>query len=104
MYRQLKHSLMSRLKKTTRIWLAVYPTVLVFLTIFGDALKEFPFPLGVLVSTLVVVIIVSNVTDPLVGKVFYHLRRTFRKPGLRSNAAPLVNNTAPVKRSAPSDN
>lgn len=104
MYRQLNHSFMARVKKTTRIWLAVYPTVLIFLTIFGDALKEFPFPLGVLVSTLVVVIIVSNVTDPLVGKVFYHLGRTFRKPGLHSEAAPLVNNTAPVERSAPSDN
>ncbi|MCK2165950.1 hypothetical protein [Thalassospira xiamenensis] len=104
MYRQLDHYLMARLKKTTRIWLAVYPTVLVFLTIFGDALKEFPFPLGVLVSTLVVVIIVSNFTDPLVGKVFCYLGRTFHKPGLHSKAAPMANNTAPVERSAPSDN
>lgn len=104
MYRQLNHSLMVRLKKTTRIWLAVYPTVLVFLTIFGDALKEFPFPLGVLVSTLVVVIIVSNVTDPLVGKVFCHLGRMFHKPGLQSKAVPMINNTAPVERSVPSDN
>ncbi|WP_296994749.1 hypothetical protein [Thalassospira sp. UBA1131] len=101
---QLNHSLMARLKKTTRIWIAVYPTVLVFLTIFGDAIRELPLALGIFVSTLIVVIIVSNVTEPLVGKAFYHLGSIFRKAGHTCATTPLENNAAPAERSAQSDN
>ncbi|WOI11709.1 hypothetical protein [Thalassospira lucentensis] len=101
---QRNHSLLARLKKTTRIWIAVYPTVLVFLTIFGDAIRELPLPLGILVSTVIVVILVSNIIEPLVGMAFSHLGRTFLKADHNCATTRSKNNATPAELSAQSEN
>lgn len=56
-----------RLKKALMIWLAVYPTALVVLSVAGDALRAWPLPVRLLVSTAVVVAMVTTITQPLVN-------------------------------------
>ena len=55
-----------RLKRTALIWLAVYPTVLAVLSVLGRYLRQWPLPLRVLGSTLIIVPIVVNISAPLV--------------------------------------
>ena len=55
-----------RLKRTALIWLAVYPTVLTVVSVLGPYFRQWPLPLRVLGSTLIIVPIVVNISAPLV--------------------------------------
>ncbi len=61
-----RSELASRLKRTVLIWLAVYPTVLTVVSVFGSHFKQWPLPLRVMGSTLIIVPIVVNISAPLV--------------------------------------
>lgn len=64
-----------RLKRTALIWLAVYPTVLTVLSLFGTHLRHWPLPLRVMGSTLIIVPIVVNVSAPLVEALLSAVQR-----------------------------
>ena len=91
MTRRWTQGFLPRFEKTVRIWLAVYPTVLVVLTLTIEMLVRWPFALRVLVSTMIIVTIVANVTEPLVAFVFRQVgaRRRFGRasPELRNGKA-----------------
>ena len=78
MRQELKQNLLQRFTKTSRIWLSVYPSVIVVLTLSGEMLIDWPFSLRVLVSTLIIVTIVSNVTEPLFAGVFHRVGACWR--------------------------
>jgi antibiotic biosynthesis monooxygenase (ABM) superfamily enzyme len=69
----LRQVIFERLKTTAMVWLAVYPTVLLIIWIVGDCMQDWPIPLRVLGATLMVVPIVTNVSQPavrtIVGKI-----------------------------------
>jgi antibiotic biosynthesis monooxygenase (ABM) superfamily enzyme len=58
--------IVQRLKQTAMIWLAVYPSVLLVMALAGDRFRQWPLPLRVLASTLLVVPLVVNLSAPLV--------------------------------------
>ena len=62
----IRNMIVSRIKKTLQIWVAVYPAVLVVLTLLGDSLQEWPLPVRVLGATAIIVPIVANITEPAV--------------------------------------
>lgn len=57
---------LERLKKTALVWVAVYPSVVVVLTLLDDALDDWPLPLRVLGATAIIVPIVANIAEPAV--------------------------------------
>ncbi|RWX36895.1 hypothetical protein [Rhizobium leguminosarum] len=69
----LRQVIFERLKTTAMVWLAVYPSVLLIVWIVGDCMQDWPMPLRVLGATLMVVPIVTNVSQPavrtIVGKI-----------------------------------
>ncbi|MCA2410762.1 hypothetical protein [Rhizobium leguminosarum] len=69
----LRQVIFERLKTTAMVWLAVYPSVLLIVWIVGDCMQDWPTPLRVLGATLMVVPIVTNVSQPavrtIVGKI-----------------------------------
>lgn len=73
-----------RLKRTALVWLAVYPTVLTVLSVLGPYLRQWPLPLRVLGSTLVIVPIVVNISAPLVEALVSELRRYWLRHRQRS--------------------
>ena len=64
-----------RLKRTALIWLAVYPTVLTVLSLLGPHFRDWPLPLRVMGSTLIIVPIVVNISAPLVDVLVSAVRR-----------------------------
>lgn len=64
-----------RLKRTALVWLAVYPTVLTVVSVLGPYFRQWPLPLRVLGSTLVIVPIVVNISVPLVEALASEVRR-----------------------------
>ena len=70
-----------RLKRTALIWLAVYPTVLAVLSVLGRYLRDWPLPLRVMGSTLIIVPIVVNVSAPLVEALLSVLQRYWARRG-----------------------
>lgn len=67
--------LVPRLKRTALIWLAVYPTVLTVLCLLGPHFRDWPLPLRVMGSTLIIVPIVVNISAPLVEVLFSAVQR-----------------------------
>ncbi|TXR49436.1 hypothetical protein [Phyllobacterium endophyticum] len=69
----MRQVIFERLKTTAMVWLAVYPSVLLIIWIVGDRMRDWPIPLRVLGATLMVVPIVTNVSQPavrtIVGKI-----------------------------------
>lgn len=69
----LRQVIFERLKTTAMVWLAVYPSVLLIVWIVGDCMQDWPMPLRVLGATLMVVPIVTNVSQSavrtIVGKI-----------------------------------
>lgn len=69
----LRQVILGRLKMTAMVWLAVYPSVVLILWIVGDCMQDWPMPLRVLGATLMIVPIVTNVSQPavrtIVGKI-----------------------------------
>ncbi len=60
----MRYAVTKRLKKTLMVWLAVYPSVLLVITLVGDVLKGWPLPLAVLVTTVIAVPIIANISQP----------------------------------------
>lgn len=48
------------------VWLAVYPPVLLVVSTVGDLSQDWPLPLRVLGTTIIIVPIVANITEPAV--------------------------------------
>lgn len=71
------------------------------LTLFGDTLREWPLPLRILASTLIVVTFVSNVTEPFVRKVIHHIGTLVRRSNRRTE--PEIKSPARPEGCAPSD-
>ncbi|MBY3537242.1 hypothetical protein HFN68_30650 [Rhizobium laguerreae] len=65
----LRQVIFERLKTTAMVWLAVYPSVLLIVWIVGDCMQDWPMPLRVLGATLMVVPIVTNVSQPAVSTI-----------------------------------
>lgn len=70
-----RSELVPRLKRTVLIWLAVYPTVLMVLSVLGSYFQHWPLPLRVMGSTLIIVPIVVNISAPLVQALVSAVRR-----------------------------
>ncbi|MGZ2385334.1 hypothetical protein [Rhizobium leguminosarum] len=66
---QLRQAILERLKTTVMVWLAVYPSVLLIIWLVGDRTQDWPMPLRVLAATLMIVPIVTNVSQPAVRKI-----------------------------------
>lgn len=68
----LRQLIFERLKATVIVWLAVYPNVLLIIWLVGDSTQDWPMPLRVLAATLMIVPIVTNVSQPaartIIGK------------------------------------
>lgn len=78
--------LVPRLKRTVLIWLAVYPTVLTVVSVLGPYVGQWPLPLRVLGSTLVIVPIVVNISAPLVETLVSAVRRYWLRYKQRSTS------------------
>jgi antibiotic biosynthesis monooxygenase (ABM) superfamily enzyme len=78
--------LVPRLKRTALIWLAVYPTVLTVVSVLGPYVGQWPLPLRVLGSTLVIVPIVVNISAPLVETLVSAVRRYWLRYKQRSTS------------------
>lgn len=46
---------MFKVKLAVKIWLAIYPSITLFLFLFGDLMSIFPLPIKTLILTLVLV-------------------------------------------------
>ncbi|APO79000.1 antibiotic biosynthesis monooxygenase domain-containing protein (plasmid) [Rhizobium etli 8C-3] len=70
---RLRQVILERLKTTVMDWLAVYPSVLLVIWLVGDRTQNWPTPLRVLGATLLIVPIVTNISQPavrtIVGKI-----------------------------------
>ncbi len=66
-------AILERLKTTVMVWFAVYPSVLLIIWLVGDRTQDWPMPLRVLGATLLIVPIVTNISQPavrtIVGKI-----------------------------------
>jgi antibiotic biosynthesis monooxygenase (ABM) superfamily enzyme len=62
----VRQVILERLKTTVMVWLAVYPIVLPIIWLVGDRTQNWPLPLRVLAATLMIVPIVTNVSQPAV--------------------------------------
>ncbi|MEJ1117211.1 hypothetical protein V9K92_01825 [Phyllobacterium sp. CCNWLW109] len=62
----MRQVILERLKTTVMVWLAVYPIVLLIIWLVGDRTQNWPLPLRVLATTLMIVPIVTNVSQPAV--------------------------------------
>lgn len=63
---RVRQLIVERLKKTGMVWLAVYPSVLLVIALAGDCIQGWPLPLRVLGATLMIVPIVTNISEPAV--------------------------------------
>lgn len=68
------------------VWLAVYPSVLLVISLVGDVLKDWPLPLRVLGATVIIVPIVANITEPAVKAAVTAIERAWLRR--RSRSAP----------------
>ncbi|MNM49912.1 hypothetical protein D3C81_609290 [compost metagenome] len=78
----LATAIVERLKRTALIWLAVYPSVLLVLSLVGDCFRHWSLPMRVLAATLIVVPLVVNISSPLIqavmdvlGKVLHRIKQ-----------------------------
>lgn len=77
---------LERLKRTIIVWLAVYPSVLLVVSLTADWMQDWQLPHRVLGATIIIVPIVTNITEPAVrtavGKIEEALlqRRTNARP------------------------
>lgn len=76
----LRDCLLGRLKKTAVVWAAVYPSVLAVLSLVGDLLQDWPLPLRVLGTTVLIVPVVTNITEPLVRAALASIARAKETP------------------------
>ncbi len=66
------------------VWLAVYPSVLLVISLVGDMLKDWPLPLRVLGATVIIVPIVANITEPVVKAAVTAIERAWLRRKSRS--------------------
>ncbi|UEM07601.1 hypothetical protein JL101_032325 (plasmid) [Skermanella rosea] len=66
------------------VWLAVYPSVLLVISLVGDVLKDWSLPLRVLGATIIIVPIVANITEPAVKAAVTAIERAWLRRGSRS--------------------
>jgi len=59
-----------RWKTAVLIWLAIYPSITLFMLLFGDQLAQLPIPLRTLVLTAVLVPLMVFVLLPRLQKLF----------------------------------
>lgn len=86
--------LLDRVRRTVTVWLAVYPSVLIVLSLLGDRWRDVPIPLRVAVSTAIVVTIVANVAEPAVKAI---LNRIARLPAFLKGARIMTHNPTPSR-------
>lgn len=65
---RVRQAIVERLKRTVVVWVAVYPAVLLIISLVGESMKGWPLPFRVLGATLMIVPIVTNVSEPAVRK------------------------------------
>lgn len=70
-------AILDRLKRTVLVWLAVYPSVLLVISLVGDCMQDWPLPLRVLGATLMIVPIVTNISEPAVRTLSGKIERVF---------------------------
>ncbi len=58
------------------VWIAVYPSVLLVISLTGESMKDWPLPLRVLAATLMIVPIVTNISEPAVRAVAGTIERS----------------------------
>jgi acyl-CoA reductase-like NAD-dependent aldehyde dehydrogenase len=66
---RVRQAILDRLKRTVLVWLAVYPSVLLVISLASDCMQDGPLPLRVLGATLMIVPIVTNISEPAVRMV-----------------------------------
>lgn len=66
---RVRQVILERFKTTVMVWLAVYPSVLLIIWLVGDSTRTWPMPLRALAATLMIVPIVTNISQPAVRKV-----------------------------------
>jgi antibiotic biosynthesis monooxygenase (ABM) superfamily enzyme len=82
----MRHAILERLKKTAMVWLSVYPSVLLVISLVGDVLEDWPLTLRVLGATVMIVPIVANITEPAVKAAVTAIERAWLRR--RSRSAP----------------
>lgn len=80
----VRQAISERLKKTMMVWLAVFPIVLLVISLAGDCMKGWPLPLRVLGATLMIVPIVTNISEPAVRAVVGTIQRSRLRRELRA--------------------
>ena len=65
-----------KLQLALRIWLAIYPSITVFLYIFGEAISVFSLPIKTLILTLVLVPWVVFAGVPAVDYLLVQFKKT----------------------------
>ncbi|MDI5929371.1 hypothetical protein [Rhizobium leguminosarum] len=85
---QLRQAILERLKTTVMVWLAVYPSVLLIIWLVGDCTQDWPMPLRVLAATLMIVPIVTNVSQPAVRKIVGIIEKAIVRWQSRSRLSP----------------
>lgn len=80
----VRQAIFERLKRTMMVWLAVFPIVLLVISLAGDCMKGWPLPLRVLGATLMIVPIVTNISEPAVRTVVGIIQRSRLRRELRA--------------------
>ena len=62
----MRKIVLERLKRTLMVWLAVYPSVLLVVSLTADWMQDWQLPHRVLGATIIIVPIVTNITEPAV--------------------------------------
>jgi antibiotic biosynthesis monooxygenase (ABM) superfamily enzyme len=81
---RLRQAIFERLKKTVTVWLAVYPSVLLVISLVGDCIEGWPMPLRVLGATLMIVPIVTNISEPAVRTVMGQIEKAILQRRMRT--------------------
>ncbi|MGI2034368.1 hypothetical protein ACRQ1B_18460 [Rhizobium panacihumi] len=80
---RLRQAIFGRLKKTMTVWLAVYSSVLLVISLAGDCMQGWPLPLRVLGATLMIVPIVTNISEPAVRTVMGKIKKEILQRRMR---------------------
>lgn len=80
---RMRQAIVERLRKTVVVWLAVYPSVLLVISLAGDCMAGWPLPLRVLGATVMIVPIVTNISEPVVRTIFGMIQRSRLRPETR---------------------
>lgn len=79
-----RQNALAGLVNTFRLWIVVYPTVMIVLAIIGPYISKLDRAVSILITTIIVVTLVSNVLKPLADKL---IERIWHSAGTKNGGS-----------------